>query len=305
MSSQHPTLIQQFRSFCYQNNPKDLEEAIEYFAVFGGMGWKVDTSRPLIDLIEEKVLQNYTYIHSDITKMTRSGNVNHALLTGIAMGDRRTHSAFKRARISKDEGEEAIEDLCKSAIIEVEYSLESPPKPEDKVADRLLFTVPFMRFWFAFISPFFKGIKEGDYTEVKTRFANREQGFSDLIMQRLFMALLKKSFKEDPIVEIGSYWDRNVEIDILAKTKSGKIVAGSCKYAASKLKKSELTKLKEKCAIAELSPDICVLFSKNSFSNELKSLKSEELKLYSLKNFKSLIEDLNSEDLLQNLGKRY
>jgi hypothetical protein len=48
-----------------------------------------------------------------------------------------------------------------------------------------------------------------------------------------------------------------------------------------------------------------VLFSKNGFSNELKSLKSEALKLYTLKNFKSLIEDLNQEDLLQNLGKRY
>lgn len=273
--------------------------------MFGGTGWKVDTSRPLIDLIEEKVLKNYTYIHSDITKITRSGHVNHALLTGIAMGDRRTHSAFKRARISKEEGEEAIADLCKSAVIEPEYSLETSPRPGEKVADKLLFTVPFMRFWFAFISPFFKGIKEGDYKEVKERFANREQGFSDLIVERLFMALLKKSFKEDPIVEIGGYWDRNVEIDILAKTKSGKIIAGSCKYANAKLKKSSLANLKEKCEAAELKPDIYVLFAKNGFSNELKSLKGEELKLYTLKNFKSLIEELKHSDLLQDLGKRY
>jgi hypothetical protein len=34
--SKHPTLLQQFRSFCFQNNTTDFEKAVEYFAVFGG-----------------------------------------------------------------------------------------------------------------------------------------------------------------------------------------------------------------------------------------------------------------------------
>ncbi|MEA2028504.1 MAG: ATPase, partial [Campylobacterota bacterium] len=33
------TLLQQFRSFYFQNSFNDIEVAIEYFAVFGGMGW--------------------------------------------------------------------------------------------------------------------------------------------------------------------------------------------------------------------------------------------------------------------------
>jgi len=302
--AKYPTLLEQFRSFYFQNNPKDLEEAIEYFSIFGGMGWDVDTNVPLVNLIESKVLKNYTYIHGDITKVTKSDKVSHALLSGIAMGDRRTHSAFKRGRISRTEGESAIEELCEMGFLNVETSLEGPPS-EEKIDDKLNFAVPFKRFWFSFISPFFKGIKEGDYKEVKERFNNRESGFSNLIFEKLSQELLKKSFKEDPIVEIGSYWDRNVEIDILAKTKSGKIVAGACKYSNTKANKNELTKLKEKCKTAELTPDIYVLFSKSGFSNELKNEKGSDLKLYAFKNFKILVEDLSERDFIECIGKRY
>jgi len=100
--SKHPTLLQQFRSFCFQNNATDLEKAIEYFSVFGGMGWRVDLSRPLEELIEEKVLKNYRYIHGDLTKITHSKPTYHAMLTAIATGDRREYSAFKKVNIGRE-----------------------------------------------------------------------------------------------------------------------------------------------------------------------------------------------------------
>ncbi|MDP2894115.1 MAG: DUF234 domain-containing protein [Sulfurimonas sp.] len=303
--SKKPTLLQQFRSFCFQNNPKDIEDALKYFAVFGGTSWSVDTTKPLNELIESKVLKNYTYINGDITKFTKSDKVSHSLLSAVAIGDGRVHSALKRARISRGEGEEAIDMLCDKGIIKAEYSLESPPSPDEKIDEKLNFSTPFMRFWFAFISPFFKTIKEGDYKEAKERFANREQEFSELLFLKLSHELLKKSFKEDPIVEIGSYWDRNIQIDILAKTASGKIVAGVCKYSNSKAKKSEITKLQELCNLAELTPDICVIVSKGGFSNELKTLKGEDVKLFALKSFKILVEDLSEKDFIECEGKKY
>jgi len=278
---------------------------LKYFAVFGGTSWSVDTTKPLSELIESKVLKNYTYINGDITKFTKSDKVSHSLLSAVAIGDGRVHSALKRARISRGEGEEAIDTLCDKGIIKAEYSLESPPSPDEKIDEKLNFSTPFMRFWFAFISPFFKTIKEGDYKEAKERFANREQEFSELLFLKLSHELLKKSFKEDPIVEIGSYWDRNIQIDILAKTASGKIVAGVCKYSNSKAKKSSLTKLQELCDLAQLTPDICVIVSKGGFSNELKTLKGEDVKLFALKSFKTLVEDLSEKDFIECEGKKY
>lgn len=302
--AKYPTLLQQFRSFYFQNSPKNLEEAIEYFAIFGGMGWSVDTSKAPMELIERKILKNYTYIHGDITKVTNSDKITHSLLSGIASGDGRIHSALKRARISRGEAQRAIDDMCDMGFLTIESSLETPPN-DDAIDDKLNFSLPFMRFWFSFVSPFFKGIKEGDYKEVKERYANNKNEFSNLIFEKLSFEVLKKSFKEDPIVEIGSYWDRDVEIDILAKTKSGKIVAGACKYANSKANKGELSKLKQKCEKAELTPDIYVLFSKSGFSSELKGEKGSTLKLYALKNFRVLVEELSERDFIECVGKKY
>lgn len=303
--AKYPSLLEQFRSFCFQNKPQELEHSIEYFSVFGGMGWSVDMTKSLEELIESKVLKNYTYIHGDITKITQSDKVSHSLLSALAMGDGRVHSALKRARISRNEGENAIDTLCSKNIIKTEFPLESPPDSDEKIDEKLNFNTPFMRFWFAFISPYFKSIKEGDFKEAKEQFANRKSEFYELTFKKLSIEVMKKSFKDDPIVEIGSYWDRNTQIDILAKTKSGKIVAGVCKYSNQKAKKSELTKLKEQCEAAELTPDISVIISKGGFSNELKALKGDDVKLFGLKNFKILIEDLSEKDFIECVGKKY
>ncbi|MGB5965710.1 MAG: DUF234 domain-containing protein [Sulfurimonadaceae bacterium] len=247
--------------------------------------------------------------------MTLGDSLNHALLSGIALGDRRTHSAFKRARVSEKVGAAAIDYLCQTGIIELEPSRELPPQKEypnqklkkevekHRISDKLTFTTPFLRFWFSFVSPLFKGIQEGKYDEVKKRFTDREQNFSSLVFEQLSIELLKEEFKSDPIIEVGSYWDRQVEIDILAKTASGKIVVGECKYTNTKINKSELSKLKEKCALAGFEADEFVLFSKRGFSNELKSLKGERVRLYRLEDFKKLLEDISPDEMIEGFPK--
>jgi len=307
--SKHPTLLEQFRSFCFQNAVTDFEKAVEYFSVFGGMGWKVNMFKPLDELIEEKVLENYRYIHGDITQITQSNPTYHSLLTALATGDRREHSAFKKANLKREEGEEAIDFLIENGLLVFDKSIEKPVDEKDGNSDKLLFTQPFMRFWFSSVSPYYKSIREGDYKEMKEHWNHMQHSFSDLIYDQLVMELMKKSFKDDPkggyIASIGSYWDKNVEIDILAKRKSGKMIAGVCKYSKSKANKSELTKLKEKCAQAELEVDTFVIFSKNKFSSELKKEKGEKVKLFSLRNLTSLIDDLNEKDLLIHTNKKY
>ncbi len=307
--SKHPTLLQQFRSFCFQNNATDLEKAIEYFSVFGGMGWRVDLSRPLEELIEEKVLKNYRYIHGDLTKITHSKPTYHAMLTAIATGDRREYSAFKKVNIGREEGEEVIDFLIKDGFLIFDKSVEKPVDEKDAISDKLLFITPFMRFWFAVISPTYKSIKEGDYKEVKERWSRMKADFSTLIYDQLILEVLKQGFKDafegDPIVGIGAYWDKNVEIDILIKRKSGELIAGATKYSRSKANKSELTKLKEKCTQAELDVDTFVIFSKNKFSSELKKEKGEKLKLFSTRNLTTLMDNLSEKDLLVNTNKKY
>ena len=210
------------------------------------------------------------------------------------MGDGKTHTAYRRANVSQEVGDKAIEELRDLGIIRLEKSKKVftswAEEDGEKISNKLYFTSPFLRFWFAFISPLFKGIRDGDHKEVSERFQNRQSEFINLTFEQLSQEYLKLIFEDDKIVDCTSYWDNEVELEIYAKTTSGKVIAGICKYTNSKLKKSEFTNLQEKCAKAKIKADIFVIFSKKGFSSELKSLKGENLRLYTVKNFKKLVE---------------
>ena len=286
-------LQEQFRSFYKEHKPNNFEEAIEKFSVFGGVSWgHIDTSKSSMELIEKVILPDFRYIRNDVTEVTTGMPLYHSVLTGIAQGDGKPHTAFKRANVSKEVGENALDEIIDTGIIRLEKSKKifTSWAENEAVSNKLYFTSPFLRFWFAFVSPIFKGVRDGDYKEIREAFTNRESEFVQLTFTQLAFEVLKSTFIEDPIVEISSYWDNDVEIDIFATTASGKIIAGTTKYTNAKVKKSELTKLQESCEKASMKADIFVIFSKRGFSNELKSLKGENLKLLTVKNFKKLVE---------------
>lgn len=305
MSQHHPTLLEQFRSFCYQNKLSEVEQAIDMFAVFGGTGWSVDALSSLDQLIETKVLANYRYIHGDISKITQSNKSHHALLSAVATGDGREYSAFKRAGLARKDGEASAGFLIDAGILRYEASQDLPLDESEEVSGRLYFISPFMRFWFAFISPYYKSIRDGDYAEFRAHWSNEKHEFLNQIYELLVLSMVQSSFVEDPFKSIGSYWDKNCAIDIFGQTSSGKVVAGVCKLSKSKANKSELTKLNEKCENAKLRHEISIIFSKGGFSNEFKKEKSDGLRLYSLKSLKILVDNLSQKDLITFAGKKY
>jgi len=292
--SDNTTLKEEFKIFYKEHPSKNFEDLVEKFAIFGGVGWgDIDTSKPSYELIEKLILKDYNYIRNDVSDLTGGAPLYHALLSAIAMGDGKTHASYKRAKLEKEVADKAVAELVERGIIQVEK-----PKKEftswsddEKIDNKLYFITPFLRFWFAFVSPLFKGIRDGDYSEVKKRWQNREAEFSNLIFTQLSHELLKENFaKEDPIVEISSYWDKNAEFDIFAKTDSGKTILGSTKYTNAKIKKSELTRLQELAKKANIEADIFVIGSKKGFSSELKALKGKNLRLFTIKNFAKLVE---------------
>jgi len=307
--SKRPTLLQHFRSFAYQNNIKDLDTALEYFAVFGGTGWDVDVSKSVEALIKEKVLRNYEPIHNGITRFTHGNALYHMLLSIIALGENHEDAVFKKGRVGRDKGEEAMDYLEMKSLLKFDTSVEKPLKSSDGKSDRVFFELPFMRFWFATISPYYKSISTGDFSEFEEKWSSLRGNFSILLSNLLVLELVKQSFAEkfaaDPIVSIGSYYDKHVQIEILAKRKSGKMLAGECKYSQKLAKINMINTLKEKCQKVELDVADYVLFSKNGFSSEVEQMKDEDLTLLSHGHLSSLLDDLSKDDLLVYKNKKY
>ena len=307
--AKHPTLLEHFRSFAYQNNIKDFDKTLEYFAVFGGTGWDVDVSRSVETLIEEKVLRNYEPIHKSMTRYTHNNPVYHKLLSIVALGMEHEHDTFKKAKIGRDKGEEAMDYLEQKSLLKFDFSVEKPLKEGDAKSDRVIFALPFMRFWFALISPNYKNIAEGDFSEFTQKWQQVKANFSILLSNLLVRELLKQSFAEkfsaDPIVSIGSYYDKHTHIEILAKRKSGKMLAGACKYSKDAAKINMLNTLKEKCQKSELNIEDYVLFSKNGFSSEVEQSIGEETTLLTQTHLGTLLDKLSKDDFLVYTNKKY
>jgi uncharacterized protein len=307
--SKRSTLLQHFRSFAYQNNIRDFDKALEYFTVFGGTGWDIDISKSVGTLIEEKVLSNYVPLHESMTRYTHNNGLYHMVLSIIALGVNHENDVLKKAKVGRDKGEEAIDYLVSKSLIKFDLSVERPLNEDGAKSDRVLFDLPFMRFWFAMISPNYQSVSEGNYDEFAQKWHKVRDNFSILLSNLLVLELVKETFnmksEKDPIVKIGSYYDKKVEIDILAIRKSGTMIAAACKYSKEPAKSNMMHTLIEKCAKVELEISDYALFSKNGFIPEVEALKEKEVVLFDGGDLSTLLDNLSKEDLLNYTNKKY
>ncbi|MCK5854199.1 MAG: hypothetical protein KAG56_03185, partial [Sulfurovaceae bacterium] len=183
--------------------------------------------------------------------------------------------------------------------IELEASREAPLKTHPnqklekalrsyKIESKIRFKEPFYRFWFGFVEPFSKDLS---VKKSQRFFENFEKHFSrlnSLVFEQLSNELLNLHYK-NRLIKDGSYWDKNSEFDILAKTKNGEIIVAECKYKNRRVCKSEFSKLKQKAVTSNLNADTFALFSKNGFSNELMSLDDKNLLLFEMADFRKLL----------------
>ena len=306
-------LLEQFRSFYFRNYPDDIETQISYFAVFGGLGWDIDTSKPISTLIKTLILDNFEILHHKIQELTLNDENNKRLLQALAIGDRRIFSAFNRAGLNNGNGGAALSFLQERGLVQMEYSRERHPRdisPNEKlkrkdarhrISHKVLFTHPFIRFWFYFIAPQIKNIYEGNIDKVLENFQNKHHSYTSLVFEELSEVLLNYNLRDSQIISSGSYWDAEIEIDILTITNDNKIYVGECKWKNHKVNKKELNKIKEKCLKLNIEPTQVILFSKRGFSNELMQMQGKSLALYSADDFNDLLKNNSQNHLIRNL----
>lgn len=305
-------LLAQFRSFYFRNYPNDMEIQIECFSVFGGLGWDIDTSKPITELVESIILENFSTLNEKMQELTLNEPNNKRLLRALAVGDRRIFSSFKRAGLNNSNGGAALNFLQEKGLITLEYSREEPARslnPNGKlkrevarhrISHKVLFTQPFVRFWFYFIAPHTKDILERNYENLFADFALRQNSYTSLVFEELSEILLNYHIRDSQILSSGSYWDANIEIDILTITDDEKTYIAECKWTNHKITKKELHKLEQKCEKLDIEPTQIALFCKSGFSKELLTLAGKNLALYSAEDFEALLKSSSKEELIEN-----
>jgi len=224
------------------------------------------------------------------------------VLSAVARGDGKLYSVLRKACLSEGAGEEIVRELVAEGILYIEPSREQPlrthPKQKIKkelrsyrIQDKLRFSIPFMRFWFGFVTQYREKLAAGEGSAFLENFENHYERLRSLVYEQLCNDMLRYYYsKTTPLLSNGSYWDQHSEFDLLAVTSDKKVILGECKYKERKVCKNELTKLKAKAEKSGIAVDIYVLFSKNGFSNELLQRKDDTLLLFDLNDLKMLLQ---------------
>lgn len=278
--------------FFHLNLPRDMEQCIELFAIFGGYYEPIDTDAAIESLMTQHILLPFESHRKSLLSSLQDDPLHLNLLRAVAVGDRRQGSAFRRARIGKERGAEAFEFLRHNGYLALERSREIPlerahPKQRfkkeiehHKISHKYRFKFPFLRFWFAFVEPFSQSIREGNYLPFFTHFHEQFNAFVGFTFEELcdlyIREILAPHFDSD-LLDSGSYWNREVEIDLFSETMEGEIWVGECKWTNHKVNKKEFHKLEEKCTKLSIAPDKIFLFTKRGFSNELSDIRDKRL----------------------------
>lgn len=71
---------------------------------------------PIETVIEKVILNDYKHLRNLVSDFTGGLEIHHKILTGLAQGDRRTNSAFKRSGVSFEDGIACVDSFCKARI---------------------------------------------------------------------------------------------------------------------------------------------------------------------------------------------
>ncbi len=276
---------------------------MEYFSILGGIGHalELDYFDDIFSMVQSNFVDNFSKFQTLVSPSYLIDTPYRELLVAVARGDGKFYSVLRKAKLSESAGEEIVKELISLGVLKVEYSRESPLKVHPKhklpkeqrayrIQDKLRFTQPFMRFWFGFVTYYRKDLALGAGSKFLENFEKHYERLRALVYGQLCDDLLLKHYEDkESIISSGSYWNIYSEFDILAVTKSKKIILGECKYKDRTVCKNELTKLKQKAAESGIKVDVYALFSKSGFSKELLGMKDENLLLFDLNDLKVLL----------------
>ncbi|MBT8347922.1 MAG: hypothetical protein HKP62_00550, partial [Sulfurovum sp.] len=269
----------------------ELEQAVEYFSILGGIGKNIelDYFDDVFSMVESNFVQNFSKFQTLVSPSYILESPYREILMAVARGDGKLYSVLRKAKVSEALGEKIVQELVNLNVLKVEASRESPlrnhPKHKLKkeqrsyrVQDKLRFVQPFMRFWFGFVTYYKKDLASGKGDAFLENFEKNYDRLRSLVYEQLCDALLVNYYEErNPLISSGSFWNIYSEFDILAVSQDKKLILGECKYKDRKVCKNELTKLKAKAEESGIKVDVYALFSKSGFSNELLSIKDENL----------------------------
>ncbi|MGL5357338.1 MAG: ATP-binding protein [Cetobacterium sp.] len=257
---------------------KSHHSLIEMYSITGGIPKYImnfDRKKSHLWNIEHNIFDRDNYLYSE-PKFLLQEEINDlsryfSILQSIAAGNTKISSISSQLEIPSTGLTPYISKLIELDVLEKEI-----PVTEDiKNGKKALYKIKdnYLNFWFNYVYPYQSYLEIENLTypleKIKTTF--------DLWVSKVYEDLSRESLMYDnqipfPIRNLGRWWDKNEEIDIVALGED-EILFGECKWSNKHVGLSVLYKLKEKAKGVKWKngsrKEYYMLFSKSGFSDEL------------------------------------
>ena len=236
------------------------EERIFTWGIFGGVPYYldgVDLDQDLGAVLTAEVLSQKGYLHNEPEYVLRTEltdpNRYFAILTAIAAGKTTSNEIAQAVGIDGKQISTYTQKLERLRLIEREVPLTEEKAKSRRGRYRIL--DPLFRFWFRFVygkEDRYERLGEDAYEAVI------EPELPDFVSQefeKLCQDALPTLFPEETFLDIGRWWYKEHEVDVVGFTTDGTMVVGECKFTNAPLDYSALASLEDHAAEIRWTPD--------------------------------------------------
>lgn len=215
------------------------EQKLIRYGILGGTAqYQVWAGKGSIErVLEERVLAKDQSLFEEPLQLIRGeeeirepGNY-FEILRAISQGATRFNEIATESRASSPQVlTKRLKRLERLRYVEERIPVGGNGRPGWTVAD------PFFRFWFRYVYPSRSRLQRGRVAEVRRRIlADIDNHMGPIFEQvcRDWAGVYATADRFPPADEIGAYWTRthDVEVDLVARTKSAYLAVGSCKWS--------------------------------------------------------------------------
>jgi AAA+ ATPase superfamily predicted ATPase len=258
-------------------------ELIELYAILGGVPKYLEMFRDsanIFDAIGMNLLDKDAYLYNEpqfILQNEVSEPITYfSILEVIARGEHKLgHIASKLGK--------NVQNITSfiSKLIELDIIYKEVPITEtnpSKSKKGLYFIKDnFFRFWFSYVLPYKSQLEIGNSVFVMKKIRENFSGFIAKNYEDLAIEYILQNYD---VLKCGRWWSKDQEIDAIGVGEDCLIVA-ECKYSNKKVGVDILEALQSKTQYIDSNLPIkhYLLFSKSGFTDEIKRMETEKVKL--------------------------
>lgn len=263
----------------------DFKQLVELYAVTGGVPKYLEffnNEKGFIENIENEILSKNGFLYEEpvflLEKEVRETMTYFSIMQTISEGKHKPSKIATTLEVPITKLSPYLKMLIELNLIEKRVPI-TEEKPEKSRKGLYFISDNFVAFWFKFVYPY-KGELEMDNTgyvvnRILENFIDNHVSYVFEDISKQWLSRLSKKLKIT-FNKVGSYWDSNTEIDVVAIDKeNNKVFLGECKYYKKPVTDNVYYKLVEKSSnIHEFDKynKAYVIFSVSGFDDRLLEL---------------------------------